>query len=116
MNRELFHLVARENNFIFSSDWPASSASLTMDLHKISTEETETFETMLDAMEPKLLQGYKAFLQQVIIKGISHHNLPLNTLRSCLVNLNKDTIDCIVEKAISYYEIYAPGDIKSFDN
>ena len=69
---------------------------------------------MLDGMDPKLLQGYKTFLHEVIIQGVCRYNLTLNTLSRCLVNLNKEAIDTIVEKAISFYDDRAPTEIKSF--
>ena len=79
----------------------------------ISTEQSECFENMLQRMNPLLVQGYKKFLHEVIIRGITHQNLTLNTLSSCLLNFNKEAIDSIVEKAISYYDAFAPGDVKS---
>ena len=51
---------------------------------------TERFDTMLNSMDPLLLQGYKQFLHEVIIQGISRNNLPLDTLSRCLFNLNRD--------------------------
>ena len=69
---------------------------------------------MLDEMDPKLLQGYRTFLHEVIIQGVCHYNLTLNTLSRRLVNLNKEAIETIVEKAISYYDDRAPTEIKSF--
>ena len=80
----------------------------------MSTEEMENFETMLDSMDPLLLQGYKKFLHDVIIRGICGHHLTLNTLSRCLENMNKEAIEVIVEKAISYYDDRAPNEIKSF--
>ena len=85
-----------------------------MDHPKISTEETKNFETMLDVMDPLLLQGYKKFLHEVIIQGICNHHLTLNTLSRCLENMNKEAIEVIVEKAISYCDDRALNDIKSF--
>ena len=92
----------------------ATVFSFPMDLPRSSSEETVNFATMLDEMDPKLLQGYRTFLHEVIIQGISHYNLTLNTLSRCLDNMNKETIDTIVEKAISYYDDRAPTEIKSF--
>lgn len=83
-------------------------------LQQISNEETESFATMLDSMDPKLLQGYKTFLHEVLIQGISRYNLTLNTLRCCLFNWNTEIIAQIVERAISYYDDRAPEHIKSF--
>ena len=85
-----------------------------MDLQTNSPEETANFESMLDLMEPKLLQDYKTFLHEVLIKGICHYQLTLNTLRRCLDNMNKEVMEHIVENAISYYDDRAPNEIKSF--
>ena len=85
-----------------------------MDLPTSSSEETKTFETLLDVMDPKLRQGYRTFLHEVIIQGICRYNLTLNTLNRCLDNMNKEGIETIVEKAISYYDDRAPTEIKSF--
>ena len=81
---------------------------------KNSTEQNDSFQRMLNVMDPLLLQGYHKFLHEVIIQGISHHNFTLNTLSNCLLNLNKETIDFIVEKAIYFYDDRAPSDIKSY--
>ena len=80
---------------------------------KNSTEENDSFQEMLNVMDPLLLQGYHKFLHEMIIRGISHNNFTLNTLSNCLLNLNKETIDFIVQKAISFYDDRAPSDIKS---
>ena len=85
-----------------------------MDLPTSSSEETANFETMLDVMDPKLLQGYRRFLHEVIIQGVCHYNLTLNTLSRCLDNMTKEAIETIVQKAISYYDDRAPTEIKSF--
>ena len=83
---------------------------------EISNEQSESFQTILNLMDPLLLKGYHKFLHELIIQGISRHNLTLNTLSSCLFNLNNDAIDVTVQKAVGYYEMFAPSDIKSFEN
>ena len=80
----------------------------------ISTEQSEHFETMLQQMDPLLVQGYRKFLHEVITHGISCYNFTLNTLNSCLLNFNQEAIEDIVSKAISYYEVEAPEDVKFF--
>ena len=80
----------------------------------ISTEQSEHFETMLQQMDPLLVQGYRKFLHEVITQGISCYNFTLNTLNSCLLNFNQEAIEDIVSKAISHYEVEAPEDVKFF--
>ena len=53
-------------------------------------------------------------MHEVIIQGISYDNCTLDTLNSCLLGLHKKVINNIVEKAISYYEVYAPEKTKSY--
>ena len=84
--------------------------------HKINTEQSNRFEEILQQMDPLLLQGYKKFMHEVIIQGISFHDLTFDTLHRYLFDLNKDVMDQIFQKAISYYEMYAPGTIKSYGN
>ena len=56
------------------------------------------------------------FMHEVIIQGISYHNLNVDTLNRYLFNLNKEVMDELCAKAISYYDMHAPGKIKSFGN
>ena len=79
----------------------------------ISVKETEDFMTILQLMDPSLVQGYRKFLHEVITQGISRYNFTLNTLNNCLLNFNKEAIEH-VSKAISYYEVEAPEDVKFF--
>ena len=53
-------------------------------------------------------------MHEVIIQGISYDNCTLDTLNSCLLDLHKKVMNDIVEKAISYYEVYAPEKTKSY--
>ena len=80
----------------------------------ISVKETEDFMTILQLMDPSLVEGYRKFLHEVITQGISHHNFTLNTLNKCLMNYSEAAIQDMVTKAISFYEMEAPGDVKSF--
>ena len=80
----------------------------------ISKQQTEDFMDMLKLMDPLLVQGYRKFLHEVITQGISHHNFTLNTLNKCLMNYSEAAIEDMVTKAISFYEIEAPGDVRSF--
>ena len=84
--------------------------------HKINTEQSNRFEEILQQMDPLLLQGYKKFLHEVIIQDVSYHDLTFDTLNRYLFDLNKDVMDQIFQKAISYYEIHAPEKIKSYGN
>lgn len=69
---------------------------------------------MLDGMDAELLQGYRRFLHEVLIQGVCHYNLTVNTLSHCLDNVTKEVIDTFVEKAISFYDDRAPTEIKSY--
>ena len=84
--------------------------------HKINTEQSNRFEKILQQMDPLLLQGYKTFLHEVIIQGVSYHDLTFDTLNRYLFDLNKDVMDQIFQKAVSYYEMHAPEKIKSYGN
>ena len=84
--------------------------------HKINTEQSNRLEEILQQMDPSLLQGYKKFLYEVIIQGISYHDFTFDALNCSLFDLNKDVMDQICQKAISYYEMHAPEKIKSYGN
>ena len=84
--------------------------------HKINTEQSNRFEEILQQMDPSLRQGYKKFINEVIIQGVSYHDLTFDTLNRYLFDLNKDVKDRIFQKAISYYEMHAPEKIKSYGN
>ena len=45
---------------------------------------------------------------------ISYHDFTVDTLNCSLLDLNKDAMNQIVQKALSYYEMHAPEKIKSF--
>ena len=80
----------------------------------MSTKQTEDFMTILQLMDPLLVQGYRKFLHEVITQGISRHNFTLNTLNKCFMNYSEAAIQDIVTKAIAFYEVEASGDVKSF--
>ena len=55
-------------------------------------------------------------MQEVIIQGISYHHLTFDTLNRYLFDFNKEAYDAVCEKAISYYDMHATKEIKSFGN
>ena len=77
---------------------------------------SNSLDEILQHMEPSLLEGYKMFMHEVIIQGISYHNLNVDTLSRYLSDFNKEVMDELCAKAISYYNMHAPGKIKSFGN
>ena len=81
--------------------------------HKNNTEQSNRFEELLQQIDPSLLQGYKKFMYEVIIQGISYHDFTFDILNSCLFDFNKDVMNQIFQKAISFYEMHAPPKIKS---
>ena len=84
--------------------------------HKINTEQSNRLEEILQQMDPSLLQGYKKFMHELIIQGISYHDFTFDALNCSLLDFNKEVINDIVQKAISYYEMHAPLKIKSYGN
>ena len=83
---------------------------------KIHTKQANRFEELLQQIDPSLLRGYKKFMHEVIIQGLSHHDFTFDILNSCLFDFNKEVMNDIFQKAISYYEMYAPPKIKSYGN
>ena len=51
--------------------------------HNINTEQSNRFEEILQQMDPSL-QGYKKFLYEVIIKGISYDDFTFDALNCSL--------------------------------
>ena len=72
---------------------------------KINTEQSNRLEEILQQMDLSLLQGYKNFMHELII---SYHDFTVDTLNRSLLDLNKDVMNQIVQKALSYYEMHAP--------
>ena len=79
-------------------------------------EPCNSLEDILQHMEPSLLQGYNKFMQEVIIQGICYHHLTFDPLNSYLLDFNKESYEIVCEKAISYYDMHATREIKSFGN
>ena len=84
--------------------------------HKINTEQSNRLEEILQQMDPSLLQGYKKFMHEVIIQGISYNDFTFDTLNRYLFDLNKDVMNQLFQKSLSYYEMHAPENIKSYAN
>lgn len=79
------------------------------------SKQKESFQAMVNGMDPELLQGYKKFLHEVVIQGITRHHLTMDNINTRLFTFNEETIADIVEKAISYYDERAPQDIKTYE-
>ena len=47
-------------------------------------------------------------MHELIIQAISYHDFTVDTLNRSLLDLNKDVMNQIVQKALSYYEMHAP--------
>ena len=92
----------------------ATTQCTNLDLPTSSSEETTHFQTLLNGMDPALLQGYRRFLHDALIEGVCHYNLTVHTFRRCLETSTKEVLDTFVEKAISFYDDQASPDIKSF--
>ena len=71
---------------------------------------------LLQAIDTSKVQGYQQFMHDLIVEGISHHCLHLETLNSFLFEFNKQIYDAVCEKGISYYDTYATEKIKSLGN
>ena len=55
-------------------------------------------ETLLNYIEPSKVQGYNAFMQTIILEGISRHNLTFDQLNTLLLNHNKEIFVHFFEK------------------
>ena len=82
--------------------------------HTESIEKTEDFMNMIKLMDPKLVQSYRKFLHEVLMQGLSYHNFTLNTLNKCLMNFTQDYMETMICRAISFYEVEAPEDVRQF--
>ena len=76
----------------------------------------KSLDDILQHVDTSIIHGYKKFMHEVIIQGICYHNLNLDTLNRHLLDFNKQAFDTICEKAISFYDMHATKDIKSFGN
>jgi len=77
-------------------------------------EPSNSLDQVLQHIDASTLQGYRKFIHDVLTEGISHHNLDFDTLNQQLLTLNKKIYDDLCEKAISYYDMNATAEIKSF--
>ena len=68
---------------------------------------------LLQSIDTSKIQWYEAFMQAIILEGISHHNLTFETLNLSLFEFNKEIYDAVCEKAIAYFDDFAPARIKS---
>ena len=68
----------------------------------ITMEPSSSLDDILQHMDPSLLQGYKKFMRELIIQAISYHDFTVDTLNRSLLDLNKDAMNQIVQKALSY--------------
>ena len=55
-------------------------------------------ETLLNYIEPSKVRGYNAFMQTIILEGISRHNLTFDQLNTLLLNHNKEIFVHFFEK------------------
>ena len=78
-----------------------------------SIEKTKDFMDMIKLMDPKLVESYRTFLHEVLMQGLSYHNFTLNALNKCLMNFTQEYMETIICRAISFYEVEAPGDVKA---
>jgi len=79
-------------------------------------EPCNSLDQVLQHIDASTIQGYKRFMHEVIIQGICYHHINFDTLNRYLLDFNKEAFASICEKAISYYDMYATDEIKSFGN
>ena len=77
-------------------------------------EPCNSLDPILGHVDPSIVQGYKRFMQEVIIQAICHHHLNFNTLNQYLFDFNKELFDTFCQNVISNYEMYASPKIKSY--
>ena len=70
-------------------------------------------DAIFNSIEASKLQGYNAFMQAIILEGITNDNFTFDQLNTLLFNHNKEIFDHVCEKAISYFDVYAPKSLKS---
>ena len=76
-------------------------------------EPCNNLDKLLQHVDASTVQGYKTFMQEVIIQVICYHNLNFETLNRYLLDFNKEAFDTFCEKAISYFEMNATSEMKS---
>ena len=77
-------------------------------------EPCNSLDQLLQHVDPSTIQGYKTFMQEVIIQGICYHHLNFETLNNYLLDFNKEWFDTFCGNVISYYEMHATREIKSY--
>ena len=55
-------------------------------------------------------------MQAIILEAISRHNFTFDELNTFLFNHNKEIFEHVCEKAIAYFDDYAPKSLKSCEN
>ena len=83
------------------------------EVNSFTMEPCNCLDQLLQHVDPSTIQGYKKFMQD-IIQGICYHNLNFETLNRYLLDFNKEAFDTFWEKVISYYDLHATKEIKSY--
>lgn len=68
----------------------------------------DDMDMLLQSIDTSKVQGYQEYMQAIILEGISNHGLNCETLNSLLFGYNKQVYEAVCEKAISYFDLYAP--------
>jgi len=77
-------------------------------------EPCSKLDQVIGCLDASTVQGYKKFMHDVFTEGISRYNLNFDTINQQLLALNKELYENLCEKAISYYDMHATTEIKSF--
>ena len=73
-------------------------------------------DTLFNSIERSKVQGCHDFMQAIILEAISRHNFTFDELNTFLFNHNKEIFEHVCEKAIAYFDDYAPKSLKSCGN
>ena len=65
-------------------------------------------DTLFNSIERSKVQGYHDFMKAIILEAISRHNFTFDELNTFLFNHNKEIFEHVFEKAIAYFDDYAP--------
>ena len=71
---------------------------------------------LFNSIERSKVHGYHDFMKAIILEAISRHNFTFDELNTFLFNHNKEIFEHVCEKAIAYFDDYAPKSLKSCGN
>ena len=104
------------NSWTENPMWIIKWRSDLLEFHSTLPFSGRNMDTLFNSIDRSKVQGYHDFMQAIILEAISRHNFTFDELNTFLFNHNKEIFEHVCEKAIAYFDDYAPKSLKSCGN